>query len=298
VLGNNKDGAAGRRGRLAGATAAAVAVAGGKTRHTHVPLEQREGPAATSRTTFPRVRRDRIFPEIVARMSTELEADESKRVRRQRLSTTTKKSLKVDTSTTGASGSARSLTPRTEASSTPTTPSGVRGSSDLRSPGVKKTPRSALSLHQQDVLPDFITQTDKYGNATTPRSVTALQQAQEDSGNLVLCKPNKSQDMVDVCAETFLDSLRIMCCCLIPDEGEAAHKSSGGGTRQIAAEAPRLIRSRPALLPKIHSDDCGKKCLVLDLDETLVHSSFRAVPGADFVIPVQVRCRLFVRWTP
>jgi RNA polymerase II subunit A small phosphatase-like protein len=29
-------------------------------------------------------------------------------------------------------------------------------------------------------------------------------------------------------------------------------------------------------------------CLVLDLDETLVHSSFRAVPNPDYIIPVQV----------
>jgi TFIIF-interacting CTD phosphatase-like protein len=41
-------------------------------------------------------------------------------------------------------------------------------------------------------------------------------------------------------------------------------------------------------LGALHPEDSGKKCLVLDLDETLVHSSFRAVPGADFVIPVQV----------
>jgi len=32
----------------------------------------------------------------------------------------------------------------------------------------------------------------------------------------------------------------------------------------------------------------GKKTLVLDLDETLVHSSFKPIPNADFIIPVEI----------
>ena len=40
----------------------------------------------------------------------------------------------------------------------------------------------------------------------------------------------------------------------------------------------------PPLLP----EDVGKKTLVLDLDETLVHSSFKPVASADFIIPVEI----------
>jgi Dullard-like phosphatase family protein len=32
----------------------------------------------------------------------------------------------------------------------------------------------------------------------------------------------------------------------------------------------------------------GKKCLVLDLDETLVHSCFQPIPNPDFVIPIEI----------
>ncbi|ORX62792.1 NLI interacting factor, partial [Hesseltinella vesiculosa] len=32
----------------------------------------------------------------------------------------------------------------------------------------------------------------------------------------------------------------------------------------------------------------GKKCLVLDLDETLVHSSFKMIPNPDFVVQVEI----------
>ncbi|TPX43925.1 hypothetical protein SeMB42_g04517 [Synchytrium endobioticum] len=46
------------------------------------------------------------------------------------------------------------------------------------------------------------------------------------------------------------------------------------------------------LLPPLAPEDVGKKCLVLDLDETLVHSSFKAVHSADFVIPVEIDAQI------
>lgn len=42
------------------------------------------------------------------------------------------------------------------------------------------------------------------------------------------------------------------------------------------------------LLPPQKGNEVGKKTLVLDLDETLVHSSFKPVPNADFIIPVEI----------
>lgn len=42
------------------------------------------------------------------------------------------------------------------------------------------------------------------------------------------------------------------------------------------------------LLPRMTSDDAGKICVVIDLDETLVHSSFKPVNNADFIIPVEI----------
>ncbi|KAG1808220.1 HAD-like domain-containing protein [Suillus subaureus] len=44
------------------------------------------------------------------------------------------------------------------------------------------------------------------------------------------------------------------------------------------------------LLPPISSRHKGRKCLVLDLDETLVHSSFGSLRHADYIVPVEIEC--------
>ncbi|KAI9868201.1 MAG: hypothetical protein M1813_006946 [Trichoglossum hirsutum] len=48
------------------------------------------------------------------------------------------------------------------------------------------------------------------------------------------------------------------------------------------------IEKQQYLLPPIDPHFKGKKCLVLDLDETLVHSSFKVLHQADFTIPVEI----------
>ncbi|KAF7222958.1 CTD small phosphatase-like protein isoform X3 [Nothobranchius furzeri] len=42
------------------------------------------------------------------------------------------------------------------------------------------------------------------------------------------------------------------------------------------------------LLPDMIISDHGKKCVVIDLDETLVHSSFKPISNADFIVPVEI----------
>ncbi|XP_044266590.1 phosphatase Herzog [Tribolium madens] len=42
------------------------------------------------------------------------------------------------------------------------------------------------------------------------------------------------------------------------------------------------------LLPPVRHQDMHKKCMVIDLDETLVHSSFKPISNADFVVPVEI----------
>ncbi|KAK8853191.1 hypothetical protein IAR55_003893 [Kwoniella newhampshirensis] len=46
------------------------------------------------------------------------------------------------------------------------------------------------------------------------------------------------------------------------------------------------------LLPPIEKQHLGRKCLVLDLDETLLHSSFKSLPSADYIVPVEIESQI------
>ncbi|KAG0167161.1 hypothetical protein DFQ28_006242 [Apophysomyces sp. BC1034] len=54
------------------------------------------------------------------------------------------------------------------------------------------------------------------------------------------------------------------------------------------ASIPQSSHEILSLLPPLASEHSGRKCLVLDLDETLVHSSFKSIPNPDFVVPVEI----------
>ncbi|KAG7529719.1 hypothetical protein FFLO_05446 [Filobasidium floriforme] len=46
------------------------------------------------------------------------------------------------------------------------------------------------------------------------------------------------------------------------------------------------------LLPPISAEHAGRKCLVLDLDETLLHSSFKGISSADYIVPVEIESQI------
>ncbi|KAK9351370.1 HAD-like domain-containing protein [Lipomyces doorenjongii] len=74
---------------------------------------------------------------------------------------------------------------------------------------------------------------------------------------------------------------------------EIYHSLQADQVTEYGPATPRDPQAKApvALLAPVADELKGRKCLVLDLDETLVHSSFKYLQQADFVIPVEIEAQ-------
>jgi hypothetical protein len=86
----------------------------------------------------------------------------------------------------------------------------------------------------------------------------------------------------------------LLCCVAPPPQGppgcSAADLQLVNTLYQLPPQPPRVYRE--AVIGPKAPQDVHKKTLVLDLDETLVHSSFKPIPNPDYIIPVEIDGRL------
>jgi len=103
---------------------------------------------------------------------------------------------------------------------------------------------------------------------------------------------DQDQEPADECCCSWRCICRFLCCC---------HFESRGSNQTLGVGSVELPKQTKYLLPTIPDGKERKKCLVLDLDETLVHSSFKPIPDADFKIEINLEGtihRVYVRKRP
>lgn len=145
----------------------------------------------------------------------------------------------------------------------------VPAAPDDKSDAPKAPKKSKKDLMDEDHLvneTDTITNTNEDSNAAPALHTAAVpeEKPQDSAAPADDAPAANGDDTPDKDAESVFDLTKIQ-------EGQAFNPDTG------------------FLLPAKDTARFGnKKCLILDLDETLVHSSFKYLRTADFVIPVEI----------
>lgn len=166
---------------------------------------------------------------------------------------------------------------------------------------LSKTPESeekaALPRPQVERAPDYssvITQVTKRDSPTAPH-IHALS-TERTAGPVAQRNRNQAIAAATSAEESWRSKFRFLLCCFAP-ETQGYVKSRDISTAvprgvQPAMAPPMAARQRDNLIGPKRQEDLHKKTLVLDLDETLVHSSFKPIPSPDYIIPVEIDGKL------
>lgn len=138
-------------------------------------------------------------------------------------------------------------------------------------------------------------------SGSTKRKVTVFKAADEPSEEMIAsvvtqvgrdsgqnaASAREEEDM-DERGSGWLAKLKRAICCFSFVLGDVQERDMYMNENDPSMELADVCRwPEPVIGPQSKEDE-GKKTLILDLDETLVHSSFRPVPSPDFVIPVEI----------
>lgn len=72
------------------------------------------------------------------------------------------------------------------------------------------------------------------------------------------------------------------------DESAPSTQHEGNSSIENPIALRPITNNSMALLPPVTEEYKNKKCLVLDLDETLIHSSFKFISNPDYIVPVEI----------
>ncbi|XP_051833864.1 CTD small phosphatase-like protein isoform X3 [Antechinus flavipes] len=133
--------------------------------------------------------------------------------------------------------------------------------------------------------PSIITQVTKE-DESTQTSCSGRDKASQSSISLKKQRSRSIFSSLFCCFRNYnVDTTAIHSTNVLPPMVEENGGLQKGDQRQVI---PIPSPCAKYLLPELKLSDYGKKCMVIDLDETLVHSSFKPISNADFIVPVEI----------